>query len=67
MLGAVIAALLAAVPGLADYSSISGDHPARRTATTHMALNLIAVTLHRITFRDKARDGKVGVLFDKTS
>ncbi len=48
MLAGVITALLAAVPGLADYSSIRGDHSAKRTATAHMALNLIAVALYGV-------------------
>lgn len=40
-----ISALLAAVPGLADRADIRDDHPARKTANTHMALNIAAVGL----------------------
>ena len=42
----LIGALIAAIPGLADYSGIRHDHPARRTATWHMLLNLCAVALY---------------------
>src|SRR5438477_4238004 len=42
----LVSALIAAVPGFADYSGIRRDHPARRTATWHMLLNLFAVTLY---------------------
>src|SRR5438874_3867679 len=41
-------ALLAAVPGFADYTDIRRDHPAKRIATVHMILNLIVVTLYLI-------------------
>jgi len=42
----LMGALIAAIPGLADYSGIRHDHPARRTATWHMLLNLCAVALY---------------------
>jgi len=48
MLLAELAALIAAVPGLADYSSIRRDHPARTTATWHMVLNVTVVVLYAI-------------------
>jgi uncharacterized membrane protein/nitrite reductase/ring-hydroxylating ferredoxin subunit len=48
MLLAEITALVAAVPGFVDYTDIRGDHPAKRTATTHMILNLIAVGVYGI-------------------
>ena len=48
MLTGVITALLAAVPGLADYTVIRSDHLAKRTATLHMTLNLIVVALYGI-------------------
>jgi uncharacterized membrane protein len=44
MLGGVVGALLAAVPGFIDYLSI-GDVYVRRIATTHMVLNLAVVAL----------------------
>ena len=42
----LLAALVAAIPGLADWSDIRADHPAKKTATTHMTLNLIAVAVY---------------------
>ena len=44
----LIAALVAAVPGFADYTDIRRDHPAKRIATAHMTLNLIVVTFYGI-------------------
>src|SRR5256886_12110168 len=44
----VVTALLAAVPGFADYTDIRRDHPAKRIATAHMILNLIVVGLYAI-------------------
>src|SRR5207237_2358602 len=41
MLLGVTTALIAAVPGFVDYTNIRSDHPAKRTATAHMILNLI--------------------------
>jgi nitrite reductase/ring-hydroxylating ferredoxin subunit/uncharacterized membrane protein len=49
MLGGVAMALLAAVPGLADWWDIRRDHPSRGTATTHMLLNLAAVALYAVS------------------
>lgn len=46
MAGGVIMAALAAVAGLADWSDIRADHPARKPATTHMWLNITAVGLY---------------------
>lgn len=46
MAAGVVTAILAAVPGLIDYLDIRTDHPAKRTATTHMTLNLIVVALY---------------------
>ena len=40
--------LLAALAGLADRSDIRLDHPARKTANTHMTLNLIAMSLYAL-------------------
>src|SRR6266704_4945084 len=48
MLLGVITALMAAVPGFVDYTDIRRDHPAKRTATAHMTLNLIVVALYAI-------------------
>ena len=44
MLGGVVGALLAAVPGFIDYLSIH-EPKTKRTATKHMTLNLIVVAL----------------------
>lgn len=46
--GGVGAALLAAIPGFVDWSDIRRDHPAKRTATTHLVLNLAAVGLYAL-------------------
>src|SRR6266436_7374425 len=48
MLVGTITALIAAVPGFVDYTDIRSDHPAKRTATAHMTLNLIVVALYGI-------------------
>src|SRR4051794_23451975 len=45
----VVTAVLAAVPGLADYTSIRRDHPGRKTATTHLLLNLLIVGLYVVS------------------
>ena len=54
----VFFALVAAVPGLADYSSIRRDHPARRTATWHMILNVAVVALYivNLIIRNRTHD-----------
>ena len=48
MLLGIITALLAAVPGLVDYSDIRRDHPGKATATRHMILNLAVVAIYGI-------------------
>jgi len=48
MLLGLVTAMLAALPGFADYSDIRRDHPGKRTATTHMTLNLMAVVVYAI-------------------
>src|SRR5919109_3232082 len=45
----ILTALLAAVFGLADWADIRADHPAKKTATTHMVLNLVAVGLFALS------------------
>jgi nitrite reductase/ring-hydroxylating ferredoxin subunit/uncharacterized membrane protein len=47
--GGAVLGLLAAVPGLIDWSEIRIDHPGKRTATAHMLLNLTATTLFLIS------------------
>jgi uncharacterized membrane protein/nitrite reductase/ring-hydroxylating ferredoxin subunit len=48
MLLGAITALVAAVPGLVDYTDIRRDHPGKRTATAHMILNLMVVAIYGI-------------------
>src|SRR5687767_4275176 len=54
----VLTALVAAVPGLADYSDIRRDAPARKIATRHMLLNIAAVALYVVNtaLRYRTRD-----------
>lgn len=47
MVGGFIGALVAAVPGVIDFLSLS-DSRIRKIAVLHMALNLIAVTLYAV-------------------
>src|SRR6059058_6033648 len=54
MLLGIITALLAAVPGFVDYTDIRSDHPGKRTATAHLALNLIVVALYGINLGVRA-------------
>jgi nitrite reductase/ring-hydroxylating ferredoxin subunit/uncharacterized membrane protein len=55
-------ALVAAIPGLADYTSIRRDHPARRTATWHMILNIGVVALYivNLAIRNRTHDPFAG-------
>jgi uncharacterized membrane protein/nitrite reductase/ring-hydroxylating ferredoxin subunit len=48
MLFGVVAALVAAVPGLVDRAAIRADHPAKKTATTHMWLNIAMAVIFAI-------------------
>jgi uncharacterized membrane protein/nitrite reductase/ring-hydroxylating ferredoxin subunit len=48
MLLGTITGLIASVPGFVDYTDIRGDHPAKRTATAHLALNLVVIALYGI-------------------
>lgn len=45
----VISALVAAVLGFVDYTSIRDDHPGKKWATAHMALNLVSVALYTVS------------------
>jgi nitrite reductase/ring-hydroxylating ferredoxin subunit/uncharacterized membrane protein len=40
LIGGTVMALIAVTAGLVDYFDIRSDHPAKKTATTHMLLNL---------------------------
>jgi uncharacterized membrane protein/nitrite reductase/ring-hydroxylating ferredoxin subunit len=44
----IIAALLAAVPGIVDYSEIRRDHPGKVIASRHMILNLMVGAIYGI-------------------
>lgn len=44
----VVMGILAAITGLADYVDIRADHPGRRNATLHMALNLAMLVLYAL-------------------
>lgn len=41
----VVTGILAALAGVVDYTSIRNDHPAKKTATLHMLLNVVALGL----------------------
>lgn len=45
LIGGTVMALLAVIAGLVDYADIRRDHPAKRTATIHMILNLTATAI----------------------
>ena len=46
----LVLGILAALTGLVDRSDIRLDHPARKTSTIHMALNLTALGLFGINY-----------------
>jgi nitrite reductase/ring-hydroxylating ferredoxin subunit/uncharacterized membrane protein len=48
MVAGLVMAMLAAIPGLVDWSDIRSDHPAKKPATTHMWLNISVVVLYVI-------------------
>lgn len=49
MVAGIVMALLAALPGLVDYSDIRADHPAKKIATRHLFLNVTAVVLFSVS------------------
>lgn len=55
MIGGIVGALLAALPGLVDMLSLR-DRPVFKTALTHMALNLVIVTLYIVNAWTRAND-----------
>jgi len=55
MLFGFIGAALAALAGLADWSDIRLDHPARKTATLHMIFNLTVIALFGINLFLRSR------------
>jgi nitrite reductase/ring-hydroxylating ferredoxin subunit/uncharacterized membrane protein len=46
LVGGIATALVAAIFGFVDYTDIRDDHPAKKTTTAHMVLNLVAVGLY---------------------
>src|SRR5439155_25150821 len=56
----LIAAAIAAIPGLVDYTSIRRDHPGRATATWHLILNIAAVLLYALSLA--LRRGRLDLL-----
>lgn len=44
----VAMAVLAAIPGFADFASIRADHPGYTTAVQHLLLNFVAVVLYAV-------------------
>lgn len=48
LVGGLATGLLAGLFGFIDYSEIRRDHPARKTATLHMVLNLVALALYAV-------------------
>lgn len=43
LVGGIVSGLVAGAVGMVDYTDIRDDHPAKKTATWHMVLNLIAL------------------------
>ncbi|HEX9005954.1 MAG TPA: DUF2231 domain-containing protein [Bacteroidota bacterium] len=61
MIGGVVGALLAAIPGFVDYFSIS-DEKTKRTATKHMVTNLSVVVLYVINIIIRANNPNTAAL-----
>lgn len=57
MLLGTVMALVAAVPGLADWTDIRRDHPAWKPAVYHLVLNVSAVCLYMINLYLRYRRG----------
>jgi len=53
----IIGAVLAAIFGLIDMSQLAAGTPARRTALTHMGLNLGAVVIFAVSWAVRAAQG----------
>jgi nitrite reductase/ring-hydroxylating ferredoxin subunit/uncharacterized membrane protein len=58
--GGIVMGLIAAIPGLVDWSEIRSDHPGKKEATFHMLLNLSAVTLFIISLVIRLADPDQG-------
>jgi nitrite reductase/ring-hydroxylating ferredoxin subunit/uncharacterized membrane protein len=61
LLGGTVMALIAVTAGLVDYFDIRSDHPAKKTATTHMLLNLTVtgIAIANILLRSRSLDADV--------
>lgn len=57
----IIAALLAAVFGFVDYFTIPMEPPVKKTATTHMILNLVVVVIYVVAFLVRRGDPVSGL------
>jgi uncharacterized membrane protein len=62
MLLGLIMALVAAVPGLVDYTDIRSDHPGKRTAIAHMVFNFMLVVFYGINLGVRSSFIGVGLL-----
>lgn len=58
----VAVSVLTMVTGFADFFDIRADHPARRTATWHMVLNLCAVAVFGVSTLLRLRDAGPSIL-----
>ncbi len=56
MAGGILMAVLAAIPGLVDWSDIRTDHPAKKKATLHMILNLSIVAVYALNLGLRSGD-----------
>jgi len=46
IVGGVVTGLVAAIPGLVDYTDIRRDHPAKKKARWHMGLNILMLAIY---------------------
>ena len=60
MLGGLVGAVIAAIPGVIDMLSLSGTP--RRLALTHMALNITIVLLYAMNFGMRVNGGAIAGL-----
>lgn len=48
VVGGIVSGLVAGAVGIVDYTDIRDDHPAKKTATWHMVLNLVALGMFAV-------------------
>jgi nitrite reductase/ring-hydroxylating ferredoxin subunit/uncharacterized membrane protein len=60
----ILTGIMAAIPGLADRSSIRLDHPARKTVNIHMTLNLaaIGISIINLLLRASQQEAQISTL-----